>query len=503
MRRLLILSHRYLGIPLSVMFVVWFLSGIVMIYTEGFPTVTEAQRLSRLQPIAMHSVAVSPQEAWAQTGIPGGPSALILRTVLERPAWQFETYFGGTLIVFADTGEALYEVSSAAAANAAARYLGVSASSLNFIETLVAPDQWTLLQRGDLPLHRFVADDAAESQVYVSVATGDVALATTRTSRFFAWVGVIPHWLYFTGLRVNQPLWFRLIVVLSVLGCVLAAMGIALAFTQFRRSRPFSLRKSVRYRGGKRWHYFSGAIFGTFALTWAFSGLMSVEPFGGARGSGLFVPQAALTGDELQLSQFPFLGQGSDAVGALRDLRALEVEYSQILGAPHFIVTGLPGAVAADGKQQPPVTVIDARSLEVAQPVGSDDLLAAVREATEGVEIERVDLLEDYDSYYYSQHRSAPLPVLRLQFGDPLATWYYIDPLEAQIVARTNSGRRIQRWLFNGLHSLDFSFWYYRRPLWDIGMIALSLGALLTSAIGMYLGLRRLLPQRRRVRRST
>jgi hypothetical protein len=50
----------------------------------------------------------------------------------------------------------------------------------------------------------------------------------------------------------------------------------------------------------------------------------------------------------------------------------------------------------------------------------------------------------------------------------------------------------VERWLFNGLHSLDFRFWYDKRPLWDIGMIVLSLGALAASAIGLVFGFRRL-----------
>ena len=57
---------------------------------------------------------------------------------------------------------------------------------------------------------------------------------------------------------------------------------------------------------------------------------------------------------------------------------------------------------------------------------------------------------------------------------------------------------RIERWLFSGLHSLDFGFWYDRRPFWDLGMILLSLGALATSAIGVVLGFRRLTGRARR-----
>ena len=45
----------------------------------------------------------------------------------------------------------------------------------------------------------------------------------------------------------------------------------------------------------------------------------------------------------------------------------------------------------------------------------------------------------------------------------------------------------------NGLHSLDFSFWYYKRPLWDIGVILLSLGGAALSGIGLVMGFRRIL----------
>jgi hypothetical protein len=63
---------------------------------------------------------------------------------------------------------------------------------------------------------------------------------------------------------------------------------------------------------------------------------------------------------------------------------------------------------------------------------------------------------------------------------------------------------RVERWLYNGLHSLDFPGFYDRRPLWDIGMILLLLGGLASSSIGLGLGfarvargVRRLVPSRR------
>jgi hypothetical protein len=82
--------------------------------------------------------------------------------------------------------------------------------------------------------------------------------------------------------------------------------------------------------------------------------------------------------------------------------------------------------------------------------------------------------------------------VLRVKFNDPAETWVYVDPETTQVLAQINRLNRVERWLYNGLHSLDFAFWYNQRPLWDIGMIALCLGGLTTSSLGLFVGLRRM-----------
>jgi tetratricopeptide (TPR) repeat protein len=121
-----------------------------------------------------------------------------------------------------------------------------------------------------------------------------------------------------------------------------------------------------------------------------------------------------------------------------------------------------------------------------------DSVVGRLKAAAPGVPIGDAQVLTDYDSYYYSRGRQAPLPVLRVRFNDPMRTWIYVDPEMSQIVAQVHRLNRLERWLYNGLHSLDFSFWYGRRPLWDIGMILLLLGGLTSSTIGFCLGIKRI-----------
>jgi hypothetical protein len=51
---------------------------------------------------------------------------------------------------------------------------------------------------------------------------------------------------------------------------------------------------------------------------------------------------------------------------------------------------------------------------------------------------------------------------------------------------------RLNRWLYHGLHSLDFPFLYYRRPLWDIVVITLSIGGVLLTIASVAPAWRRL-----------
>ena len=61
-----------------------------------------------------------------------------------------------------------------------------------------------------MPLYKYQVADGLGTQVYVSPDNALVSVYTTTQSRALAWLGTIPHWLYFTGLRNNQPLWYSL-----------------------------------------------------------------------------------------------------------------------------------------------------------------------------------------------------------------------------------------------------------------------------------------------------
>jgi hypothetical protein len=487
--RYLIYAHRYLGVALSLLFIVWFASGIVMIYVGDMPGLTAQQRLQRLPELQLRHVMLTPAQAAQRAGSEGVPT---LTSVFDRPAYRFPARGGSGTTVFADTGELLQPTGIEQAHTVVSRFMDEPVDHVRHVGTLAAIDQWTLAQRRDLPLFKFEIDDAAGTQIYVSPQRAEIVQLTTRRTRALAWTGTIPHWLYFAALRANQTLWYKVVVWTSALGCVLAMMGLVLAFTQFRKSKPFRLLSSIPYRGWMRWHYIVGAVFGVFALTWVFSGLLSMEPFAWTNAEGLEIDGDALSGGPPDLAGFAVPDAGE--LGNLKSGSAIkEIEFTRIQDEQYYVVK----SVASDS------LLVNAATMAIrSEPFSVDSLLSRLRAAAPGVPMVDSQLLPEYDSYYYARNRQAPLPVLRVKFGDPAETWYYVDPQRSRILAQVHRYGRLERWLYNGLHSLDFSFWYGKRPWWDLGMLTLLLGGLALSCTGFYLGIKRLWRDLRRLRTS-
>jgi hypothetical protein len=339
-RRAVILSHRYLGIVLSLLVIMWFATGITMIYWGGMPRVTPELRLERMQAVDFSRVRLTPAEAAARGDLdPIGRATLA--TLLDRPVYRFGSR--NPTMVFADTGELFDELSVDQAQSVAATFARVSASQVHHLATLHEVDQWTL--QTPLPLYKFSVDDGAGTELYVQPQSGEVGMMTTRSSRGWAWVSTIPHWLYFTALRTNQPLWYRLLVWTSALACVLAVLGLVLGVTQLRKPRPFKLSKAIPVLGIDAMALRQRRRLRVFTLTFAFSGLLSMEPWDWTNAEGLELPRDVLSGGPVELSKFTrTIAVAWDQV--LGGEPAKEVEFARMLDEPYYIVRR--GSVARD-----------------------------------------------------------------------------------------------------------------------------------------------------------
>jgi hypothetical protein len=95
--------------------------------------------------------------------------------------------------------------------------------------------------------------------------------------------------------------------------------------------------------------------------------------------------------------------------------------------------------------------------------------------------------MDEYDAYYLDRRGERPLPVIYARMNDAAGTRVYVDPKTARVVGSYSARNWVNRWLYHGLHSLDFPWLYRYRPLWDIVVITLMLGgtALCVTSIVM------------------
>jgi hypothetical protein len=490
-RRILIYTHRWLGICGCLLFVSWFASGIVMMYTR-MPGLSASERLARLEPLDLSRARVSLGD------LAGAEIERVRITMLAgRPLYRVVTGAAGQRLLYGDDGGAPGRISAEQARAIAGRFAPEHASTLRYESRLTDPDQWTLSgeARRAMPLHVIALGDAARTELYISEATAEVVLKTDARGRRWAYAGAIPHWIYFTPLRRHARLWAQTIIWLSLAGCVLCLSGIGWGvwrfsiFSKYRIKREYSRSP---YAGLMRWHHYAGLIFGAAASTWIFSGLLSMDPWEWhppTEPSSL--QRTAVAGGPLRSADLTAarVAAGARQLAERTAAPLKELEIFQFRGE-RFL---------ASGSQ---AVSLDAPGRGVFASFGADLMLAAAHAAMPGVPIRDVAWLHEYDSYYYGRMGTLPLPVLRVRYDDAQRTWLYLDPGRGSIVRKEERLTRVNRWLYHGLHSLDFPFLYNRRPLWDLVVIGLSGGGLVVSAAPMAAAARRLRRHWRRLRRS-
>ena len=238
LKKLAILCHRWMGVAFCLLFAWWFVSGIFMMYWD-YPSVSDADRLQRAPILDPSRVKVSPAAAYARLGWDDAPDSTRLASFDQRPAYFFRAR-RSEAIVYADTGEQQDVLSPEVNLRTAAAWAGRPAAEAR-VEEVTEPDQWTVEggMRNLLPLWKYSWPNG--DHVYVSDSTGQVVQYTTRTSRFFAYLGPIPHWLYFTPLRTNGPLWSKVVIWSSGIATIAALMGLVVGLIMYSPSRKNSI----------------------------------------------------------------------------------------------------------------------------------------------------------------------------------------------------------------------------------------------------------------------
>jgi PepSY-associated TM region len=475
----LYLIHRWIGIGACLLFLIWFLSGLVMVYVP-YPSLTARERLAGLPAIDWSVVRIGPAEVQRAAGLAAPPESVALEMTADDAVWRVTPRQGPQVTLSAATGERLESFDSQRAARTAGAF---GQSRVVEVETL-DQDQWTVAGGFDAhrPLHRVRLEGRERRDLYVSSTTGAVVQDTDANERFWNWLGSVPHWIYPTILRQNQPAWRQVVIWVSGPCILVAITGIWIGILRTRvGERRFRGGRMAPYHGWMLWHHVAGLIGGITLTTWIFSGWLSVDPGRVFRSPGLDA-DALIAYEGTRALPAIDIAQLAAASGAA----VKRVEFAWAAGQPWARAAGVDGT-----------TVLDANTLQ-SDHVEQGRLIAAASRLVPGASIAAVQMLTAPDAYWYELAERPQLPVLRIRFADAAGTWVHLDPVTGQVLGSLDQTRRAYRWFYDLLHKWDLNVLMLSRPLWDLVLWALSFVGIVTSVSGVWIGWRRLRGRQRR-----
>lgn len=465
----IVLLHRWLGIAFCLLFAMWFATGIVMHFVP-FPALTEAERFAGLLPLEPGKVRVAVADAVAASAIADATRVRLLQRD-DGPVFVVSGPSRTRALHAFDGRDA--SVTSADVALTIARDHARGRGLDDGRAAVIARsdyDQWTVPNGFDRhrPLFRVALGDQAGTELYVSSATGEVVLETTRWKRGWNYAGSVLHWIYPTLLRSNWGLWDRVVWTLSLVALVAALLGAVLGVARVRRRAG---RLVSPYRGWHALHHVLGLATTMFVLSWIFSGWLSMD-HGRLFSRGQLTPAEAAMVDAV-----PDWSRASSLARPPLASAAREVEWFAFDGTLHrrerigldrqILISATDGTDGRSGVLS--VNEIGALMNRLAVGCGMPTVLA--------------------DDDAYPGRSSLPgAPVLRTRCGE---LWFDVDGADGRVLQRWNASRRAYRWMYSALHTLDVPVILASPRLQDVVIVGLCTLGLMFSITGIVIGWRR------------
>jgi hypothetical protein len=489
------LVHSWLGIGGCLLMLLWFVSGMVMLFI-GYPKLTPGERLAALPVLGdardLQGLSVLPAVVQAE------PEVVALTTLRGEPAYVVRN--GSNVGAWsAVTGQALLPVSAQRAEASAAQFAGGQA----FVgATRVDEDRWTHSRALDAhrPLYRVEVGGAQPGDVYVSSHTGEVVQDAPHVQQRWNYAGAWLHWLYFLRMQSVDPVWTWVVIVLSALCSVAAISGIVVGVWRWRfRGHYRTGAKTPYVEPWMRWHHLIGLVAASFIFTWIFSGLMSMNPLGVFSSTREAIDSGRYRGGTVAVDGA--LGEPAALLAAVDDARfkPVEIQWRRI-GGELF-------AVLLDGQGETRIVSGSDGHLQVARLLPAAWLQQKVR-ALSDAPVQGYWVQHAADAYFYPRAPEAMngaavrrFPVAIADFDDAEATRVYLDLATGDPLLTMGRRERVGRWLFHFLHSLDLPAMLRQVTARLAVLLLLSLAGAALCATATVIGYRRLRMKLRRRRR--
>lgn len=469
-RKFIYSLHRVLGTAVSLLFLMWFCTGLVLIY-HPFPNVTAEQKNEKLETLPDSLPAIDVLES--QIKNPDKTSKIRLR--------QFQ---GQTIVTAsekkhnytfcADTNEIAKKVNYKAIENIAKTWVNAPVEK---VDTLIDLEQWIMYSKyeKELPIYKFYFADENGSQLYIASKSGDVQQFTTSVQRFWAWIGAIPHTLYIPALRKHTQLWIDTITLLAMIGLVMCIGGIYVGVdAYYRRYKSKGKFESPYRKKWYWWHHVVGLLFGIFLLTWAVSGVMSLKK----------VPQWITKTHEEYKIPMKIKGKHPSLDKYKLDYRLIKQRYTDLKEVEWSYFQGVPFYKTIVGGKELSIDASQDTLLELFLPQKAIE--KSIR-SIHGDSVKfSVTLIDEYENYYLPWKKELALPVYKVEVDDADKSLYYINPKNGDY-KYLNQNRKTRKWMFNALHYFHIKWLMDRPVLWTIFIWVAVLGCIIVSGTGVWL----------------
>lgn len=471
-KNLFLKIHRFSASFLSLMFVIWFFSGIVLIFA-GFPHASREKRFLHLQEFEAKDFRN------LQAPLVDFKGKIALELCNNKPVYRI--YKGGKkqTVYDAQSLDIIPGFSQSFAKSLSESYTGMSVEK---IELQTEFDQWIpwSYYKPLLPFYKCIMNDADNTIIYISTKTGEIIQKTTRTKRVLAWLGAIPHWIYFKSLRLQVEKWKTVVITLSLLGLIVSISGIYIGIKMAlirRRKRKLTPYKRFLYK----WHHLLGFFFGFFVFTFLLSGLFSVydlpEWIAGINKDN---KTKIKWNQSIDLKKFKELSPNKIYQAVKRKKGIRKITWHTVFNEPQI-------RIYYENYRVPELYTLQDTNLVALSQYSIEKVSNYAKEVLGNTPF-KLDLQTASDYYYMaSAMYYLPCPAYKITIEDEEKTWLYINPSTGEIAKKLTKQRRISRWIYRALHTFDF----LKLSVGDIWrqtlLVILSLAGFIISLTGLIL----------------
>ncbi len=466
-------THKYTGIVISAFFLMWFISGVVLIY-HPYPRVSEA-RFNQMKETLPSSL---PDLNYISERVEGKIQGLRIREFQGQTLMDVKTKEKRYQLT-TDTLQDVKPIDFSCVEQIAKQWVD---APITKVDTLHKRRQWVLFTRYEraLPIYKFYFADKYKSQLFVSGKTGDVQQLTTAKQRFWAYVGAIPHKLYVPALRRNTELWKGCFVVGASFCLAAALTGFIYGLYIFIRRERIKGQWGNPYR--KRWqrvHFSMGLIFGLFCISWAVSGIFAMQRVP----QWLIKTEAPYVFDKTRLWGKGLLPMDAYKLG----FDKLKQEYPQLKEITLARYAEVPAYIIIEGENERYIDASgeDVKILDIPEQTIENGFRKIYGEDTPI----KISVLDKYDNYYVSFKGSYALPVYKVEVDNNDEDLYYVDPHDGYI-KYLNKNKKADKWLFSGLHYFNVPWLVSRPAIWTICIWLLCAGCAVVCLSGLVLGIK-------------